>query len=65
MYQPQEPCPVCLEVTGCDCHIPGEPVLKKSTKPKSLSNWFGDEDEDFAVAEIIRKRGTLKGKRVG
>lgn len=57
-------CPVCLEVTGCDC--PDEPVSKKEkdTRPK-MKNWFGNEDEDFAIAETIRKKGRLGGTRIG
>jgi hypothetical protein len=64
MYNPQDPCPVCLEVTGCDCLAPKVVIKKKTTKPKSLSNWFGD-DEDYAVTETIRKKGRLGGRKVG
>lgn len=38
---------------------------KKETKPKSLSNWFGSNDDDFEVMEHIRKKGTFKATRIG
>ena len=62
MYNPQDPCPTCLENTGCDCP---EPKAEQKDKPTSLSNWFGDDEADYAVTETIRKTGRLGGKRLG
>jgi hypothetical protein len=36
---------------------------KKDTKPK-LKNWFGDDDDYLSITEEIRKKGTLKGRRL-
>ncbi len=37
---------------------------QKDTKPKSLRNWFGTDDDE-GIAEHIRKKGTFKATRLG
>lgn len=67
MYNPQEPCPHCLEVTGCDC----EPVIRKRKRKKEKrqrpgSDFFNaDWNDEVYIQRKIANKGGLGGRKLG
>jgi len=39
-------------------------VKKQHIKPRN-KNWFGVDNEDYAITETIRKKGRLGGRKLG
>ena len=51
MYKPQEPCPICLETTGCDCK---EIQMETRTVPEMT------EDYKDTIQYLVRSKGYTK-----